>query len=329
MATLDQYVGMFARLNRAPGRIWSAATLKKAPHKPVLLLAVIDLVSRGVFTSPILDATGDLVEANELFNGYWRRVAPPGHSSSIAFPFSRLHNESFWMLISPTGDPFDSAVLNSITNVTQLRRHAAAAQLDEELFRSMQETASRDALRAALLSSCFSPEAQSALAEQIAINDQAYVYSQSLYERAHQPLIKEIFDDADSYKPAARDQGFRRVVVAAYDHRCSLCGLRIITPEGHTAVDAAHIVPWSRSQNDDVRNGMALCKLCHWAFDRGMVGVSCDYHVIASRQIGVDPNVPGALQTMEGRGILSPGDRDLWPAQKFLSWHRKEFRLGL
>lgn len=29
----------------------------------------------------------------------------------------------------------------------------------------------------------------------------------------------------------------------------------------HTVVDAAHIIPWSRSGNDDIGNGMALCKL--------------------------------------------------------------------
>ncbi len=190
----------------------------------------------------------------------------------------------------------------------------------------MQNPASREALRSTLLSANFSPESQVALAEQIAINDEAYCYSQKLYEKAHHPLVEEMIE-TDQYKPMVRDQGFRRVVVSAYNHRCALCGLRIVTPEGHTAVDAAHIVPWSRSQNDDVRNGMALCKLCHWAFDRGMVGVSRDYNVIAARHIGLDPNVPGVLQTMSGRGILPPSERDLWPAQEFLNWHRKEFRL--
>jgi putative restriction endonuclease len=323
---LEQYLRLFASLKRAPGSIWTEATLKRAPHKPILLLAVIDLVSRGVFDSPVLSVTDDLVEANELFNDYWRRVAPLGHSSSIAFPFSRLHNEPFWELISATGEPVVVGQLN-IKNVTQLRQHAVAGQLDNELFQYMQAADSREALRSTLLRTHFSPAAQGALSEQIAINDEAYTYSQALYEKAHQPLVREVVE-AEQYKPLVRDQGFRRVVVSAYDHRCALCGLRIITPEGHTAVDAAHIVPWSKSHNDDVRNGMALCKLCHWAFDRGMVGVTREYNVITARQIGVDPNVPGVLQTMAGRGVLPPVDRELWPAQEFLGWHRKEFRLN-
>ncbi len=112
MPDLSDYLKMFAQLNRASGSLWTEATLKRAPHKPILLLAVIDLISRGVFDSPVLSVTKDLVEANELFNGYWRRVAPLGHTSSIAFPFSRLQNEPFWKLISASGETVDIGRLN-------------------------------------------------------------------------------------------------------------------------------------------------------------------------------------------------------------------------
>ena len=84
-----------------------------------------------------------------------------------------------------------------------------------------------------------------------------------------------------------------------------------------------------KKQNPDGFNiGMALCKLCHWAFDEGMLGVSDNYNVITSRQIGADPNVPGFLLTLSGRSIIPPYDRDLWPAQEYLNWHRKEFCLS-
>jgi len=302
------------------------STRKRAPHKPFLLLAVLDLVARGVIISPFITITGDLVELNELFNLYWRRIIPLGQSSSIAFPFSRLHNETFWELVPLPEREITPAALNNISSVSQLRTLALGARMDAELFTYMQQPECRNALREALLRSCFSEQARTALEEQAVINAEAFNYSIELEQKAHMPLVKETLEE-DSYKPAVRDQGFRRIVVSTYDHRCALCGVRIITPEGHTVVDAAHIIPWSKSRNDDLRNGMALCKICHWAFDEGMMGVSENYDVITSRQIAANPNVPGFLLTLTGRSIIPPPDRDLWPAQQYLAEHRKEWRL--
>ena len=64
---------------------------------------------------------------------------------------------------------------------------------------------------------------------------------------------------------------FSRAIIKAYDHRCAICGGRIVTADGHTAVAVAHIIPWRYSHNDDPRNELALCHLCHWAFDEGLM----------------------------------------------------------
>jgi len=74
MTSLTTSIKHFATLNRAPGATWTEATKRKAPHKPLLLLAVLDLVHRGVITAPFIAVSGDLVELNELFNLYWRRT---------------------------------------------------------------------------------------------------------------------------------------------------------------------------------------------------------------------------------------------------------------
>lgn len=326
MTELETCIRQFATLKRSPGAVWSESTKRKAPHKPILLLAVMDLVHRGVITSPFIAVTGDLVELNELFNLYWRRIIPLGQTSSIAFPFSRLDREPFWQLAPKPGLTISQAVINSTSSVAYLREHALGARIDEGLFHILQNENGREALQETLLQSCFSPEAAALLREQSAINREAFAYSRILEEKSHLPLTMEIVEK-DNFRPIARDQGFRRIVIKAYDHRCALCGVRIITPEQRTVVDAAHIVPWCRSQNDDIRNGMALCKLCHWAFDCGMMGVSENYNVITSRQIAVDPNAPGFLLTLSGRGIIPPSDQDLWPASQYLAEHRKEWRL--
>lgn len=204
MTDLNFCIKQLTSLKRAPGATWSNATKRKAPHKPILLLAVLDLVHRGVITSPFIDVTGDLVELNELFNLYWRRIVPLGQTSSIAFPFSRLDREPFWELISLSGQTITPAIINNTSSVSYLRKHALGAKLDYGLFQIMQTGEGREALREALLQSCFSPEVQVSLREQSVINRDAFDYSQILEEKAHLPLVKEIVEAAE-FQPAARD----------------------------------------------------------------------------------------------------------------------------
>lgn len=325
---LDVYIQQFSRLRRGTSQrgYFTEASKKLAPHKPLLLMAVIDLIERSVIKSKFISLDDDLVELNELFTGYWRKIMPIAQKSSIAYPFFHLKNEPFWSLVSVPGKERELAATKSVSSVAQLRDLALGAQMDEDLFLFFQQRENRDALRAVLLQSCFSDDAQKALLEQAEVNSEAYTYNQELLKLAHQQRVKEILE-SEKYKPDVRNQGFRRAVVMTYDHRCALCGVRIVTSEGHTVVDAAHIEPWSTSKNDDIRNGMALCKLCHWAFDEGMMGVSEEYKVITSRQIAANPNVPGFLLTLSGRGIIPPAERELWPGQKHLRWHRSKWGL--
>ncbi|HUV78565.1 MAG TPA: hypothetical protein VMW06_10990 [Desulfobacterales bacterium] len=42
-------------------------------------------------------------------------------------------------------------------------------------------------------------------------------------------------------------QGFRKAIITLFSHWCALCRIRMLTPEGHTIVDAAHVRPWKES----------------------------------------------------------------------------------
>ena len=120
-------------------------------------------------------------------------------------------------------------------------------------------------------------------------NQEAYEYSQRLLQAAEAAMP---FGQPD--KPQqVRDQGFRKAIMTLYSHRCALCGIRMITPEGHTIVEAAHIRPWADSRDDRPANGLALCKLCHWSFDWGFMGVGKDYEVLVSPLARSEQNNPG------------------------------------
>ena len=97
----------------------------------------------------------------------------------------------------------------------------------------------------------------------------------------------------------------------------------MLTTDGHSVVDAAHIIPWSISHNDDPRNGMALCRLCHWTFDEGLASVTAKYTVLLSLELRTSLNVPGHLLTLESRPILGPEDQTFLPDLEAISWHRK------
>jgi putative restriction endonuclease len=102
-----------------------------------------------------------------------------------------------------------------------------------------------------------------------------------------------------------------------------LCGIRVLTLEGHTAVEASHIKPWNVSHDDRPANGMSLCRLCHWSFDEGLLRVSIRYEIAASPQLAVDGNLPGYLTSLEGRGIVRPAERAYWPDPESLRWHHE------
>jgi putative restriction endonuclease len=88
-------------------------------------------------------------------------------------------------------------------------------------------------------------------------------------------------------------------------------------------VDAAHIVPWSLTRNDTVQNGMALCRLCHWTFDEGLITISGTYAVLVSKQLSSNNNIPSHMQTLSGRGIIGPAEQMLWPGLDALHWHQQ------
>ncbi len=86
--------------------------------------------------------------------------------------------------------------------------------------------------------------------------------------------------------------------------------------------EAAHIRAWSQFHDDRPVNGLALCRTCHWTFDKGLMSISGKYEVIASSQLSVHDNLPGYLTSLEGRGIVYPSHRSYYPDHECLKWHR-------
>ena len=316
----ETYIYAFSRLStdKSPAR-WDEKTRHRAPHKPILLLAILDLFAEEAITTNLIELTPEL---GELFAIYWSKVQPMSRPyGNIAMPFWHLQSDKFWHLLPRPSYELLIQAAPRIHAVAKLNEITFGAKLDEELFKLLCVAESRELLRLTLIQTYFTPTLHEGLFAQGQINVQAFEYSERLLEQAKANQPSQVLEGAGRL---ARDQGFRRAIVRAYEHRCGMCGLRVVTADGHTAVAAAHIIPWSISHNDDPRNGLALCHLCHWTFDEGLVTLTDHYHVKTSPQLSYAPNIPQHLHTVVDKKLLGPRDETLWPFLESIRWHRKE-----
>jgi putative restriction endonuclease len=177
-------------------------------------------------------------------------------------------------------------------------------------------------LRVQLIDTYFAPELRLLLLEQGDVNIEAYKYSRMLIRGAKEGIETWHPKEPPGKAHRVRNQGFRKAIVQLYEHRCALCGIRMLTPEGHTVVEAAHIKPWHESQDDRPTNGLCLCKLCHWSFDEGLMSINSEYQVLISQRVQTNSNLPGHIMTLVDRPIFRPEEDIFWPGLENMSWHQ-------
>lgn len=118
-----------------------------------------------------------------------------------------------------------------------------------------------------------------------------------------------------------RSAAFRRKVQTKYNESCAVCGARRESPTGNPEVEAAHIYPKSENGNDDIRNGLSLCKLHHWAFDVGWISLTDKYEILVKE---IDDRAGyEEFSELEGSTIAVPEDESDRPHPVFLSAHRE------
>lgn len=118
----------------------------------------------------------------------------------------------------------------------------------------------------------------------------------------------------------ARSLAFRAKVISLYDETCALCGQALKSPAGLVEVDAAHVVPRSLFGADDARNGLALCKKHHWAFDKGLFGVSDKRIVFVPNSVQAVPQNK-ELNSFSGQAIREAKDSFLRVHPEAFRWH--------
>lgn len=282
-----------------------------APHKPLLLLTVFDLIERGEIRQNQIEISPLLVET---YLNYWKNI--PAGQPRLYNPFPRLRTSGFWHLHPRPGQKAVLEATHSFQSLAHVKKLVAYASLDPELFLLLQRPEAREVLRQAIIErhlSHYRPLVESAARENRMIGEAA--------QKLRQHVTGGKFEGEGAPSPA-RSVAFRQEIMRLYDYTCSACRLRIITPDGRSAVDAAHIIPFSESYDDGIGNGLALCKLHHWAFDVGLISLTDRYRLLISNAFEERGHTGLLLRNLETKPILLPPQKPFYPSLYAVRWHR-------
>jgi putative restriction endonuclease len=279
------------------GIIGTGSERHERPHKPVLLLATLDLMDQGQATPAKIPWNQPLrARFSEIFN----LVKGCNDQNTPENPFLRLSTDAFWNPTILNGSSHSPLQHNPL--VSEMGR--VFASIAPAFAAAFASAAGRKALREALIARYF-PHAR----EELLIPAKCYPVAIESH-LAEEPI------------EFGRNPAFRRKILEVYDHQCSACGLRIKLPVSDTSfVDAAHLIPFASSYNDHPSNGLALCKNHHWAMDRFLIAPGPDriWHVSPT----LDPRRSSGeaeLLHLNTKPLLLPHDDAFLPALDSLQW---------
>lgn len=311
--TLDYYLKKFSqlRIDRSHGR--------PAPHKPIMLLSIIELIERGVISLNEIELTPEIVST---FLNYWNFLYPE-QKGIVALPFFHLKSDGFWHLLPNTGYEKAFKLIRHIKSSYHIRDMVKYACLDNELFALLLSDKNRTLFRRVIINEYFDNEERKRLIQAINLSREVMKYEHLLIAEAGVPYNTNKPKESIRFKAKVREAGFRHVIMSIYNYTCSVCNMRILTLEGASVVDAAHIVPFSVSANDDIRNGIALCKLHHWSFDEGLISIDDSYRVMTTPLLSAQRPTEWLLTELSNKQIMLPQNETLYPAQVALHYHRE------
>jgi predicted restriction endonuclease len=119
-----------------------------------------------------------------------------------------------------------------------------------------------------------------------------------------------------------RGRLFVQEVLESYERQCAICGQSIRLGDALIGIDACHVKPIQHFGDDHVTNGIALCKIHHWALDRGAISIS------EERSILISPKLNGSrineyFYEFADKSIFIPRNNALHLNEDNVSYHRR------
>lgn len=292
-----------------------------APHKPVLLLSVLQQYMAGQINEPKIYITAELIAR---FKTNWSHLVKSNHNCVMTYPFYHLKSSGFWQLVPRAGFNDIDKMGSLVKSFTNLNAAVAYVQLPDDLYALMMNPQSNRILQHVLLESFFPGTPKQYLNDTSGIEDLLNDIERKILEEPPSEYKKEInalLKQNDEEEVFLRSSVFKREVPRIYNNTCCISGMRIDTTLNASMIDACHIVPFSLSHDDTITNGIALCPNLHRAFDRGLISVNIDYRVMVSNAF-VENKVAYSLKAFDGKEILLPHMNSYYPLKDNFMWHR-------
>lgn len=285
----------------------------KAPHKPVMLLSMLDMFDEGLIVENRVPILPELVAA---FRDNWALLVTTQNIVDFNLPFYHLSGDKIWRLIGVNG----KEITAYIGSFKRFNETVAYGEFESSLFTALIVPEHRSIIRQALLDHYF-PDTQAHFLQHRKENSYFQEIEASLLEEAGSSY-KTLLQEADEESEFVRKGVFKKVVPRIYNYTCAITGMRVDSIHNISMIDACHIIPFSRSGDDTIRNGIALCPNLHRAFDRGLIGVDSKYRVIVSKDLAEDSKHPYSLRNFVNKPIQLPFADTYHPHPDNFAWHR-------
>lgn len=300
-----------------------------APHKPILLISLIQAFQQGICKTNQIRIIPELVG---LFKSNWTCLVQTNHTCLFTLPFYHLNSEPFWTLVANPGCELWVKSKSSMRSLSNLTTAIKYALVDFELVRVLCNKEDSDVLLFSLLDMYF-PETKSNFhfgkdAYIREIQSQIVNESQTDYKKRIIKIKQDLDLEQFQEEIYIRSNIFKREIPKIYNNTCCISGMRVDAIENVSMIDACHIIPFSESYNDTISNGIALCPNLHRAFDRGLFAISNDYFVQINN-IFNEPNMSiYNLKQFDGVRILLPENPEYHPSIDAFCNHRRRFNIG-
>jgi putative restriction endonuclease len=123
-----------------------------APHKPILLLAVMELFERRAIVENRIDLSPEL---NQTFLKYWSYLGSACHNPDISRPYFHMKSGKFWHLVPRPGFETVLSAQIKLKTMAEVQQAIAYAYIDEDLFDFWQNPTYRESLLAVLVGRWF------------------------------------------------------------------------------------------------------------------------------------------------------------------------------